>query len=506
MEKFSYHIEELKLYIKIIAIYLRKSRGDKDVDLEKHQEALIRYAKQLGVQYVIYKEIGSSDSIEHRPVFKGLLEEVREGAYDAVLVMKTDRLSRGDWADVATYRQAFKSSNTLVLTPHKVYDYSNEKEELVNDLEALVARQEYITIKERFRDGKINGLYLKQWINGPAPFPYIYNSETKGLIVNKKELPIYEMIKQDYINGLSVEAIAIKLNNLGILTRRKNTWSGVQVDRILFNEVHLGRIIHGKTTGSGHKKKKTQPLIHHPREKWIVIENCHQAVKTPDEHKQMLLIRESRQKVAKASRAGAFVLSGILYCGKCGHALRTNRKNTKNSEANYTIKCQKKDPYGHQCGNPGIKTKVIINAIEKELIKYLENVSNDILNSNSQDKISSIIQIKEQAKEEATKKIEKINNGFAGGLYNLQEAKKLKLKQEEIINKVNIEIAEFQENQYEYQDISVDEKKRRIEDVLTNLYNPKIEVSELNRLLRLIIDRVTYTRVGNAVEIDIKFL
>lgn len=507
MSIFSYSIPELKLELELIAIYLRKSRGDKDKDvLVKHRNALTDYAKKLGVPYVIYEEIGDSDSIEFRPEFKKLLNDVGEKLYDAVLVMDIDRLSRGDWGDVATYRKAFIESNTLVLTPHSVVDFSNEEKSLSYDLEALVARQEYFNIKKRFRRGKINGLYLKQWVNGPAPFPYIYDSHKKGLIVNEAELPIYEMMKNDYLNGYSQQKIAFKLNNMGILTRKNNTWSATTVGRVLFSEVHLGRIIYGKTTGSGHKNKKAKPLKYHPRDNWIIIENCHQAVKTLEEHEQMLLIRESRQKVPKRSRSGTFILSGILYCANCGYALRINRKQTKKGESNYVIRCQHKDRYGQQCNNPGIDVNIILDVIEKELKQYLETLSSNLHDSqNPRKKVNSIIQIKEKAKEQAFKKIARINDGFAGGLYTLVEAKKLKQEQEKIINKLDLEIAEFSNAESNYNGLSVEEKKSRIQNVLSNLHNPKIEVSEINRLLRFILERVSYKREGNNIDLDFKF-
>ncbi|MFB4472750.1 recombinase family protein [Virgibacillus sp. SK37] len=508
MESFSLHLQDLKLVLNLIVIYIRKSRGDKDKDvLKKHREALINYAEQLGVSYIIREEIGDSDSIEYRPVFKELLEEVREGQFDAVLVMHTDRLSRGDWKDVATYREAFRDSNTLVLTPHKIIDFSDENEELSNDFEALMARNEYLNIKRRFREGKINGIYLKQWVNGPAPFPYLYDPEKKGLVVNNEELPVYEMMKDDYIKGLSFQAIAFKLNNMGLLTRRKKFWSSVTVERTLFSEVHLGRIIYGKTTGSGHKNKKSKPLVHHTRDKWIVIENCHERVKTIEEHQHMLLIRESRQKVSKPARAWKFLLSGLLYCGKCGYAMRTNRKMTKKGESTYIIKCQKKDPYGHQCGNPGVNCSVILTAIETELKKYLHEFADmNQVYEQSRNKINSLIELKERSIQDAKKKIERINDGYNGGFYDIKEAKEQKQEQEEKIIKLEMEIVEYRENQSEYKGISPTERKEKIEEILTNMNNPKIEVSELNRLLRLIIDRVTYVRDGNEIDVDIKFL
>ena len=52
------------------AIYLRKSREDSDGEedvLLKHETTLTDLARQNTWRYVIYPEVGSSDSIEFRP-------------------------------------------------------------------------------------------------------------------------------------------------------------------------------------------------------------------------------------------------------------------------------------------------------------------------------------------------------------------------------------------------------------------------------------------------------
>jgi len=60
-----------------VAIYLRKSRGDIDTDLEKHRLLLEERCKEIGANYIEYAEIGTSDSIEDRPAFMELLQDIR---------------------------------------------------------------------------------------------------------------------------------------------------------------------------------------------------------------------------------------------------------------------------------------------------------------------------------------------------------------------------------------------------------------------------------------------
>ena len=77
-----------------------------------------------------------------------------------------------------------QQSNTLVITPPRVYDLNDEDQELITDIEGVFARYEYRMIKKRFqRDRKI-GARLGHWTNGPAPFPYAYDSDARSLQID----------------------------------------------------------------------------------------------------------------------------------------------------------------------------------------------------------------------------------------------------------------------------------------------------------------------------------
>jgi site-specific DNA recombinase len=103
-------------------------------------------------KFVDYPEIGSGDSIELRPVFQRLLQDIEEGLFDAVLVVDWDRLGRGDMGDTDRIKKALKKSNTLVITPGKWYDLNDDDFNV--DAKAFIARQEYKMIKFRLNRGK----------------------------------------------------------------------------------------------------------------------------------------------------------------------------------------------------------------------------------------------------------------------------------------------------------------------------------------------------------------
>ena len=77
-----------------VALYLRVSTRDKQ-DISTQQIFLEGYASRnnLSIKY-IYKDEGESGSKASRPGFDKLLEDIRDGKVNAVLVYKLDRIGR----------------------------------------------------------------------------------------------------------------------------------------------------------------------------------------------------------------------------------------------------------------------------------------------------------------------------------------------------------------------------------------------------------------------------
>ena len=125
----------------MVAIYLRKSRGDIE-DLNKHKETLIELCNNNSWKYDLYEEIGSSATLE-RPELSKLLSNINN--YTKVVVMALDRLSREELGQ-ATITNLFRENNIEVVTPTKIYNFNKEQDTLMSDFEKLLARQEFSII------------------------------------------------------------------------------------------------------------------------------------------------------------------------------------------------------------------------------------------------------------------------------------------------------------------------------------------------------------------------
>lgn len=283
-----------------VCIYLRKSRGEEE-NLDKHKLILTELAQEYGWKYQTYQEIGTSDSIVERKEFQKLLNDVQNDLYDAILVVDSDRLSRGDMEEQGYIQRVFRESNTKVITPTKIYDYNNEDQVLEIDLNSFFARFEYHMIKKRLHRGKKIGAKQGKFVNGRPPYPYYYDRAKKKVEIDQEKLKIYNLIKDKFFSGISPQEISIELNKNGIPSPGGVTWSNVAVYRLLTNEFHLGKVIYGKTEGSGHKNRKTKPLKKKPRDQWIVGEGNHTPIKTEEEHYKILSIIEKRKNIFQNS-------------------------------------------------------------------------------------------------------------------------------------------------------------------------------------------------------------
>lgn len=206
------------------AIYLRKSRADKEAELRgegetlaKHEHTLLELAKKRNLHVVqIYREIVSGDSIAARPQMQQMLQDIENNKYDGILVMEVERLARGDTIDQGIVAKVFKDSETKIITPIKIYDPNNEFDEEYFEFSLFMSRREYKTIKRRMQAGRVASVKSGNYIYTNPPFGYIKtHPEPKvyTLEVVPDEAETVRKIYNLYLCGKGPRAIAAELNN-----------------------------------------------------------------------------------------------------------------------------------------------------------------------------------------------------------------------------------------------------------------------------------------------------
>lgn len=491
--------------IRYVALYLRKSRGEEDKDLEKHRFVLIEMCKKNNWKFIEYVEIANSETIEFRPKFKQLLKDVEEGIFDAVLVVDYQRLGRGETEEQGKIKRIFRDSGTYIVTPEKIYNLVDETDDLLVDVRGLLANQEYKSTKKNLLRGKKIGARLGNWANGPAPFPYLYDASIKGLKVDETRREHYLLIKKLFLeDDKTTEEISWFLNKKNIPGPTGGIWHENTVRRVLLSETHLGRIISNKTQGSGHKKKKTKPLVFIPREEWVIIENCHEALKTIEEHEKILEKLNRRRIVPHAARRGAYILSGLVYCGKCGSSMQFVKK-----PSGVSVKtCQHSDAIGNRCGNRGITTKIILDDLFSELDEF-ENMllaRKDYSNDEQKARLIAVLEEKETHFTKLKNALKTIKEMREMGDYTLEEYEERRNKRQREILIVEQDIEQLKAS-LKISEQNHDEERQVNIKKLRDLWTANTNDQEKNAILKSIVDRIEYTRdKEDNIEIRVTFL
>ncbi len=505
-----------KYDIRFVAIYIRKSRAENFEDLERHRLVLTDLCKKHNVKYVEYMEVGSSDSIDMRPQISKLLKEVEDGVYDAVCVVEYDRLSRGDMGDQDRIAKVFRKSETLIITPDKIYDLNDDIDDEMVEFKGFMARREYKMITKRLRQGKKIGARQGQWTNGIPPFPYEYQRyrdkfNDKGLVVNDEKLVIYRDMIALALEGIVPNKIAVKLNNRGYVTNRGNLWSGIAVQRIITDETHLGKIISNKTQGDGHKNKrpnaKESSVL--PKSEWVVVENCHEPIKTQEEHDLITQSISARTLIPNKSKKQTHVFTGLIKCAICGSTQTFHRRgfDKNGTEIIHMKPCWYVDKFGKKCSNSAIRMDYIEEVVLREISNYKDSIfTNDFTDEvDTSNKLQDEIDQKETFLAKLKKALDRLNDSYEMGDYSREEWLERKRKREDEIQRTKNEIYELRKRGENKTIIQHEERVKNLTAFFDTILTCTSS-SQRNSLYRTIIDSIIWLRTGDAIEVKINFL
>ncbi|WP_430981346.1 recombinase family protein [Bacillus thuringiensis] len=301
--------------------------------------------------------------------------------------------------------------------------------------------------------------------------------------------------------------IAWRLNELGFKTNRNSYWYENTVRRILKNEVHLGKVVYGKTSGSGSKKKLNANGVQiKDRSEWIIAEGSHQPLKTEEEHQRILAILESRRYTPKGTRTNVQVLSKLIYCGKCNRVMSFTGKA---SGKRYVKTCLTTDRFGYRCHNRSLNVEVIYAQLFLDLERYEQQLLSHEPKEKQDD--SSTLQLALQNKDEELERLEKgierIKDLFIDEIIDRVEMQKRIEKQKQLMQTKKEEIRSIEQSLAVIENVRTDNDRINAIREFKKAWNTVgITKRELNTLAKQLIERIEYVREGNNINMKIQFL
>lgn len=377
--------------------YFRLSREDGDKaesDSIVNQRALVKEFLKTHPDIQIYHERvddGFSGVNFERPAFKEMLEDIKSGKVNCVIVKDLSRFGR-DYIEAGRYIEKifpylgvrFIAINDSIDTASGI---SGAEEMLIpfkNLINDAYCRDISIKIRSHLDIKRKNGQYIGSF----APYGYKKSPDDKNkLIIDEKAASVVRQIFKWKIGGMSGARIAEKLNELGIPTpmeykhsngenfqcgfRRKAVpkWQANGVNYILRNEIYTGVLLQGKTASPNYKiRKRTRK----EEKDWIRYEDSHEAIVSKEDFRMVHGFFDNDTRVAPEEKV-LYLFSGFVKCGFCNGNMTRKTIPVKGKRYIYLVCIENKNKAGCTNGK-----SISLEKFEKVILQvinlYIESI------------------------------------------------------------------------------------------------------------------------------------
>ena len=485
---------------KIWLMYLRKSRQDDPNEtveevLAKHELWLQEWAvKNLGRRIPeehIYREIVSGERISDRREMQKVLKEIERPEVGGILCFNASRLSRGDLLDCGTLIINLRFTSTLVATPMVVYNLEDNRERQYFQDDLLRGSSYLDQTKEVLATGREIAVTKKgSYIGSVAPYGYkkIKIGKTCTLEPHETEADVVRMIYDLYVNqDITFHSIARKLDSMGIMPRTGTTWRDTSIRQIVANHHYDGKVIWGK--------RKTKIVIEDGKQirtrRWSnedefeVVDGMHPALV---DHETFVKANEKRLNNPRIIRDLQLSnpLAGILFCSKCGHAMRR----VPYTHAEHRYACHTHKPACMKSIKMSDVHEAVIAALEQSELPDLRAKLNDNQGSSraiQQKILDALMKQMEEYKEQEENQYELLETKK----YTLELFEKRNAALREKMKKCEVQIREAKNNMPKEVDYA--ERIVALEDAINALRDDSVSIEDKNRFMKKIVDRIEIT-------------
>ena len=330
--------------------YIRLSSEDDDLkEGEKPESNSIANQRNLINTYIqSHEEFAGADVVEfcddgwsgksfERPAVKEMLEQVRLGKAQCIIVKDISRFGR-DYIIAGNYiSRVFPFLGVRFIAINDGLDSSRiaDVDSLETAFKTLLYDLYSRDLSRKVRNAKRFRAQQGEWMSAIAPYGYMRDTQKKNhMVIDPPAAEGVRRIFQMIAEGLSAVQTAKILNQECVPTPmlykqaqssiprhwntlyEENFWTDSAIIRIVRDEQYLGKVVYGKRfydqIGQGHSLKVR-------KKDWIVVEGMHEGIVSQVEFdRAQAALREFSE------RAGASCsnpLSKKVRCGVCGHAM-----------------------------------------------------------------------------------------------------------------------------------------------------------------------------------------
>lgn len=483
-------------------IYVRVSteeQAQEGYSIRAQEQKLKDYAriKDWGV-YNIYADEGiSGKNIVERPAINSLIEDIKNGKVNNVLVFKIDRLTRNT-ADLITLINLFNEYDCAFNSLSESIDTKTASGRMFVKIIGIFAEFERENIIERTKIGFERKVREGYTLATRVPsYGYDRKIGEKVQTINEAEAiivrEVFDMFTNQHLSFLEISDI---LNERKIPTKENAVWHSRTIKNMLTNCNYIGKVRYATKDEKRHFETEG---VHEP----IISQELYE--------KTQNLIKKIKTKSYTKRPKEENYFSGVLFCSKCGGRLVTHGSYRKNDKGEMigsnSYRCS--NYIKHTCN----ASNVSHNRVERAFINYINNIEDFTVideieieekeNLNNQ-KLNTLYKQKDTLEHRENE----ILNLYISGTMDFEHFTEIKNPLEQEKMRILSEIQELENSQIE------DEQEQIIKaDIIKNIKENWELLTDLEKrqfivqfIDKIIVDGIKINQRSTAVKIlDVKF-
>jgi site-specific DNA recombinase len=329
-----------------------------------------------------------------RPQFEKMMEEVRKGRVDCIVVKDLSRFGR-NYKETGNYLErifpflgvrfiAVNDSFDTLTAERTQEGYIVPLKNLINEVYSKdISKKSASTLHVKQK----NGEFIGAW----APYGYRKDPDNKHhLVINEETAPTVRQIFKWRSEGVAVVQIGRRLNDAGVLSPsaylyetgevRTEKYKGVLwktqvIKNILAHPVYIGHMVQGRKKQSFYEGKR-QTYV--DEADWIIVRNTHEPIIDTETFETVQRIANQR-KAEYNARLGKFahlehsenILQGLVWCPHCKRPMVRYKNVSHGSKLWYTYICPGHADDPARCRFVSIKeeelNEVLFTAIQSQI-------------------------------------------------------------------------------------------------------------------------------------------
>lgn len=345
--------------------------------------------------YGLFCDNGRTGTDFERPEFEKLMEAVKHGEVDCIVVKDLSRFGR-NYKETGNYlERIFPFLGVRFIAVNDGFDTLTAERgadgylvPLKNLINEVYSKDISKKICSALSTKQKTGDFIGAW----APYGYRKCADNPHkLEPDEATAPVVRQIFQWRVDGMSVTRIAKKLNDSGIpspsaylyntgvcKTEKYNgaIWHIQAVKIILTRQVYIGHMVQGTKRQSFYENRRQYKK---PQEEWVIVENTHEPIIDRDTFEKVQEITRQRNE-EYFEKLGRFsylettenILKGLIYCADCERPLVRYKNVSHNKKLWYTFICQTHSNDITSCPKKNIREDALIPMLMQAIQTQIE--------------------------------------------------------------------------------------------------------------------------------------